>query len=57
MGFVSEFIKSAASNSQLLAHQLIWNMKTNMYRDDDSQIQDSEQINFQNYRCKIKIVT
>ncbi|XP_067946657.1 phosphatidylinositol 4-kinase alpha-like [Watersipora subatra] len=40
MGYVSEFIVSTARRSQLLTHQLLWNMKSNMYTDEDAQILD-----------------
>lgn len=42
MGFITEFIKTIAKSSQLLGHQFIWNIKTNMFKDEDSQVKDSE---------------
>ena len=35
MGYVSELIKHISKRSQIVAHQLIWNMQTNMYMDED----------------------
>lgn len=35
MGYVVEFIKHISKRSQIVAHQLIWNMQTNMYMDED----------------------
>ncbi|KAH9426521.1 Phosphatidylinositol 4-kinase alpha [Dermatophagoides pteronyssinus] len=40
IGYITEFIKSIAKRSQLLAHQFIWNMQTNMFKDEESQIRD-----------------
>ncbi|XP_076762003.1 phosphatidylinositol 4-kinase III alpha isoform X5 [Xylocopa sonorina] len=40
MGYVIEFIKKIAKRSQVVAHQLIWNMYTNMYMDEDKQVKD-----------------
>ncbi|KAJ2661711.1 phosphatidylinositol-4- kinase [Coemansia sp. RSA 1200] len=39
-GYVERAIVSSAQISQHFAHQIIWNMKANMYKDDDSQIPD-----------------
>lgn len=42
MGYVTEFIKQISKRSQVVAHQLIWNMQTNMYMDEDQQHKDRE---------------
>ncbi|CAG8689893.1 17249_t:CDS:10, partial [Rhizophagus irregularis] len=40
-GYVERFIMGAAKISQLFAHQIIWNMNANMYKDDECAIPDS----------------
>ncbi|CAD7087007.1 unnamed protein product [Hermetia illucens] len=40
MGYVAEFIKNISKRSQIVAHQLIWNMQTNMFMDEDQQHKD-----------------
>ncbi|XP_034943088.1 phosphatidylinositol 4-kinase alpha [Chelonus insularis] len=42
MGYAVEFIKSIAKRSQVVAHQLIWNMHTNMYMDEEKQVKDPD---------------
>lgn len=38
LGYVERYIFESAKLSQLFAHQVIWNMKANAYKDEDSQI-------------------
>lgn len=38
LGYVERYIFETAKLSQLFAHQVIWNMKANMYKDEDSQV-------------------
>jgi len=38
LGYVERFIVETAKFSQLFAHQIIWNMRANSYKDDDSTI-------------------
>ncbi|KAL1962296.1 hypothetical protein VTN77DRAFT_9839 [Rasamsonia byssochlamydoides] len=40
LGYVERYIFESAKLSQLFAHQVIWNMKANAYKDEDSQIPD-----------------
>lgn len=41
LGYVERYIVETAKFSQLFAHQIIWNMKANAYKDEDSEIPDS----------------
>lgn len=42
IGYTKNYIRTAAQRSQLLMHQLIWNMRTNMYKDENGQEPDTE---------------
>lgn len=40
LGYVARYILETGKFSQLFAHQIIWNMKANAYKDDDATIPD-----------------
>ncbi|KAI1143343.1 hypothetical protein F5Y05DRAFT_368313 [Hypoxylon sp. FL0543] len=41
LGYVERYIIETAQFSQLFAHQILWNMKANSYKDDDATIPDA----------------
>jgi len=41
LGYVERYIIDTSKISQLFAHQIIWNMKANSYKDDDAQEPDA----------------
>ncbi|KAG0006350.1 phosphatidylinositol-4- kinase [Modicella reniformis] len=41
LGYVEKYILRAARVSQLFAHQIIWNMKANMYKDNKCEVPDA----------------
>ena len=42
LGYVQEFIKNISKKSNLVAHQLMWNLETNMYTDEEGEEKDPE---------------
>jgi hypothetical protein len=38
LGYVDRYIYESAKLSQLFAHQVIWNMKANAYKDENSEV-------------------
>jgi len=38
LGYAERYIIETAQFSQLFAHQIIWNMKANQFKDDDGEI-------------------
>lgn len=42
LGYSKIYIEAAAKRSQLLMHQLVWNMRTNMFKDDKTEEPDTE---------------
>ena len=38
LGYIERYIIETAKFSQLFAHQIIWNMKANAYKDEESQV-------------------
>jgi len=38
LGYIAQFISETAKVSQILCHQIIWNMKANCYKDDAAEI-------------------
>lgn len=41
LGYVARYIVETGSFSQLFAHQIIWNIKANAYKDDEATIEDA----------------
>jgi phosphatidylinositol 4-kinase A len=41
LGYVARYINETGKFSQLFAHQIIWNIKANAYKDDDATIPDA----------------
>jgi phosphatidylinositol 4-kinase len=39
-GYITSLIANLSSHSQLLAHQLLWNMRASMYTDEEAKSED-----------------
>ena len=53
VGYIERFILDAAKSSQLFAHQIIWNMKANAYKDEACEVEDSIKSTLDRVRTKI----
>jgi phosphatidylinositol 4-kinase len=53
LGYIEKYILIAAKSSQYFAHQIIWNMEANMYKDDSQEIPDTLKPAFDRIIAKI----
>ena len=42
LSYLQEFVKTLAKRSQLVAHQLIWNMNVNKFKDEEGHLKDPD---------------
>ncbi|KAH6563604.1 hypothetical protein BASA62_008439 [Batrachochytrium salamandrivorans] len=53
VGYIERFILDAAKSSQTFAHQIIWNMLANMYKDETCEVPDAIKPALDRIICKI----